>query len=376
MKKLLGLIGLLMLGLTVVAQQTVVNNLQVNAAKGVPPSQVLPVNGGLAYLDVNGILKKSTPLALLGSKVTNVTVLNDSTLTITTDNSSSSILVRGLFTLSRQRWFDSLKAGLIKDTIQVQKVGTGFSVLYSNTPGTALRSYTIQGSTTVDVIRNSDTTLTISSLLGFINSIGLSGGNSNQVSLIGDQPLPADGTLYGKIGGSKGWFSLSQYPVVNTTTNTNGLMSSIKQKRLDSTIHVINFTSGGTYDAQLVASPTLDSLIAKGLKVRGATNSGISVTNVGGTFANDYVADLSASTWLKGQGGTATQSGTGSATAFTIAHGLSGVTSSSIVVVSPKTAAAAGSYSITVDATNITITYGSAPASGTNNLSWNYILKP
>jgi len=376
MKKLLGFITLFILCLSVEAQQTVVNNLQVNSAKGVPPSQVMPLNGGVAYLDVNGILRKSTALALLGSKVTNVAPLNDSTLTITTDNGSTTVLVRGLFTLSRQRWFDSLRLGLIKDTINVQKVGAGFGSVYSNTAGTAIQVRGIQGSTTVGVVKNNDSSLTVSSLLSFIGSVTTTGGNSNQIALVGDVDIPVDGTMYGKIGGAKGWFALSQFPVVNTSTNTNGLISAQKEKRLDSTIKVVNYTLSGTYDPIVTASPTLDSMIFLGIKVRGATNSGLSVTNQGGTFANDYVIDLSATTWLKGQAGTATKSGDGSTLVFTIAHGLTGVTSASPVIVTPRLPAAAGAFYVTVDATNITLTYSSAPASGTNNLSWNYVIKP
>lgn len=69
--------------------------------------------------------------------------------------------------------------------------------------------------------------------------------------------------------------------------------------------------------------------------------------------------------------GQVTLSGTGSATAFTIAHGLASTPSS--VRVTPGSAAAATPFYVTSDATNITVTFTTAPASGTNNvvLNWN-----
>lgn len=67
-------------------------------------------------------------------------------------------------------------------------------------------------------------------------------------------------------------------------------------------------------------------------------------------------------------GGTAVLSGTGSATAFTIAHGL-GVTPSEMSVIPASAAAAAHPLWISADATNITVTFTTAPASGSNNVS-------
>jgi len=71
-----------------------------------------------------------------------------------------------------------------------------------------------------------------------------------------------------------------------------------------------------------------------------------------------------------------TGSGTGAATTISIPHGLSGVTSASIALVQPINAASAGVSYITTDATNINIVYTVAPASGTNNLSYNVSIKP
>lgn len=72
---------------------------------------------------------------------------------------------------------------------------------------------------------------------------------------------------------------------------------------------------------------------------------------------------------------TATGSGTGAATTITVAHGITGVTSANSVIVFPNNAAAAGISYATMDATNVSIVYTVAPASGTNNLSYSISIK-
>lgn len=72
---------------------------------------------------------------------------------------------------------------------------------------------------------------------------------------------------------------------------------------------------------------------------------------------------------------TLTASGTGAATTISIAHGLSGITTSSAIIVMPNNAASAGVIYATVDATNINIVYTVAPASGTNNLLYSVTIK-
>jgi parallel beta-helix repeat protein len=67
-------------------------------------------------------------------------------------------------------------------------------------------------------------------------------------------------------------------------------------------------------------------------------------------------------------GGAIFKSGTGSQTVFTIAHGLT--STPDVYFALPTNAAARGDISYSVDATNITLTYPVAPASGTNNLSY------
>ena len=69
---------------------------------------------------------------------------------------------------------------------------------------------------------------------------------------------------------------------------------------------------------------------------------------------------------FKANRGKATLSGNGTTTTFNIAHGLSTTPTSPIVT--PGSAAANGAYHVTADATNISVVYSAAPASGTNNV--------
>jgi hypothetical protein len=69
-------------------------------------------------------------------------------------------------------------------------------------------------------------------------------------------------------------------------------------------------------------------------------------------------------------GGTATFSGNGSTKTFTIAHGLASTPTK--VLVTAGSDAAKGDFYVTADATNITVTYATAPASGTNNVVLNW----
>jgi hypothetical protein len=65
-------------------------------------------------------------------------------------------------------------------------------------------------------------------------------------------------------------------------------------------------------------------------------------------------------------GGTATFSGDGSTTQFTIAHGLA--TTPSKYFVTPCSANANGSFYVTADSSNLYVNYSTAPPSGTNNV--------
>jgi parallel beta-helix repeat protein len=64
--------------------------------------------------------------------------------------------------------------------------------------------------------------------------------------------------------------------------------------------------------------------------------------------------------------GVSTQNGDGTKTAFTIAHGLSGTPKTAIVI--PNSVNSLGQYYVTFDATNITVTYQTAPANVVNGV--------
>ncbi|RLC76453.1 MAG: hypothetical protein DRJ03_28630, partial [Chloroflexi bacterium] len=64
--------------------------------------------------------------------------------------------------------------------------------------------------------------------------------------------------------------------------------------------------------------------------------------------------------------GIATFSGDGTTTTFTIAHGLVGTPT--VYKVQPASADAAGDFYVTADSTNLTVTYKTAPPSGTDNI--------
>ena len=102
--------------------------------------------------------------------------------------------------------------------------------------------------------------------------------------------------------------------------------------------------------------------------------SGTNVRVIGGVFSkvlNTINAPIkNVIGYTTENSGTATFSGDGSTTQFTIPHGL--VAEPSKVQVTPMSADAAGDFYVTKDATNIYVNYKNAPASGTDNivLSW------
>lgn len=69
--------------------------------------------------------------------------------------------------------------------------------------------------------------------------------------------------------------------------------------------------------------------------------------------------------------GTASQSGNGTETTFQIPHSLNAAPA--CYAITPLTEDAAASFWVTADATNLTITYKTAPAAGTVNLRWNWL---
>lgn len=112
-------------------------------------------------------------------------------------------------------------------------------------------------------------------------------------------------------------------------------------------------------------TPWVSTLGAAVLTSIGVTNPSVdvSIANTGDFTSIDEYLSGSAS-------GVATFSGTGAVTAFTIPHGLE--IAPKTILWNAKSADAKGDAYVSVDATNITLTYAVAPASGTGNVvvSW------
>lgn len=117
----------------------------------------------------------------------------------------------------------------------------------------------------------------------------------------------------------------------------------------------------------------------KRYKAYGEQLDGVLITDENGNVIarldKDGIKDGDGNTLVDGSGSQTenhtsdTQSGNGTATDFTVAHGLN--TTPSHVQVTAKSAAAAGDYHVEIaGSTNITIKYSSPPSSGTDNLSW------
>jgi hypothetical protein len=106
-----------------------------------------------------------------------------------------------------------------------------------------------------------------------------------------------------------------------------------------------------------------------GMGVRGIYPSALRPD--GGRYGNVFTTTCTSSaSFASSNDGTATFSGTGSQTAFTIAHGL--MATPVTVNLTAGSAAAATPFYWTAGSTNITVTYVTAPSNGTNNvlLSW------
>lgn len=153
------------------------------------------------------------------------------------------------------------------------------------------------------------------------------------------------------------------------------------------------FTSTATTVATLPAGTnTLYSTLASSItsaqmasSVTNETGTGTMVFSISPTFTGTPLSTTAAATVLTTQIATTafagarlvlTANGTGAATTIVVPHGLTGITSTSYATAFPRNAASAGISYVTVDATNISVVYTVAPASGTGNLSYSVEIKP
>lgn len=111
------------------------------------------------------------------------------------------------------------------------------------------------------------------------------------------------------------------------------------------------------------AASTYVKVISNNLKFNKTDDSNIDPVGYTTTVPSGIIYELNSGARRKAQ---ATFSGNGTTTAFVIAHGLG--STPVLVNLTPGSAAANGAFYATADATNITITYTAAPASGTNNV--------
>jgi hypothetical protein len=134
-------------------------------------------------------------------------------------------------------------------------------------------------------------------------------------------------------------------PTAHKTTHQTGGTDSIPLDTLAATTDITT----------LNASSTAHGLLPK------LSNASTQYLNGIGTWTTPPVP-------LTESKGTSTQQGDGSTKVFTIAHGLTGTPTWYSAQASSTDAL--GSFIISVNSTNITITYPFAPPNGTNNLSW------
>lgn len=125
----------------------------------------------------------------------------------------------------------------------------------------------------------------------------------------------------------------------------------------------------GNFAIYAIGLNRLDSIRTNRLQLNGSFGSAGQVPRI--------KADGSAMEWFTPEHTARyTASGDGTATTITVPHGLTGITANSLVWVTPKNAASGGYAYATADATNVSISYTSAPPSGSGNLSYDIIIKP
>lgn len=284
MKRILSLISLIITWQIGFSQSgtTIANNLQVTSTKGAPPATAMPTNGGLAYIDVNGMIRKSSIPGLLGKKVDSAQRLNDSTLRFTTINGTYDVTIRGLYDVKTKTWVDSVHAGLYRDTTLVQNKGSGNTQIasVSGTNDTLILA-TLRDSNDIKYVKNAD-----GSISAYLSASGVAAGTygdgthvaviqidgNGRVKLITLSAIPSATTnLSTALSASADTIKSSTgTPAVLPTAvagQTAGITTAAKQARYDSLVTIANSGHG----KPLLRSPsTQDSLIARGVSTTGS----------------------------------------------------------------------------------------------------------
>jgi sugar/nucleoside kinase (ribokinase family) len=145
-----------------------------------------------------------------------------------------------------------------------------------------------------------------------------------------------------------------QYYTSDGTTWTEYAGADVTETLTNKTLNATNNT---ITDSSTAAGDVLKSNGTKFVRLARGSAFQVLAVNSGGT-------DLAYTTLPAEQTGKATASGDGSTTAFTIAHSVG--STPSVVFVQCSTFST--SYTYTVDATNITVTFTTAPTSGSSNV--------
>lgn len=201
-----------------------------------------------------------------------------------------------------------------------------------------------------------------------------------------------------------GVFSIAQSVLSNSFIQNQGLTTQTAQFAIDGDGKLRNLTgtstiqsairaqiTGGNEAISLISATNLQRLY---ITSAGTTNPQVHLDNVGFAlgysgldfkFGSTITATISKNApanpndvitfQYMAKTMRSTASGTGAATTISVAHGLSGITSSNAVIASPNSAAAAGYNYVDIDATNVNFYYTVAPISGTNNLIYSITIK-
>jgi hypothetical protein len=113
----------------------------------------------------------------------------------------------------------------------------------------------------------------------------------------------------------------------------------------------------------------LRAFVQRVMRTSAADKSGLGALAEQDTITVSQISDYVAP--VVNNSGQSVQSGDGTTTSFTISHGYSGVPV--MWLVTPASTDAKGEQYTTADGTNITVHYTTAPASGTNNLTFNWM---
>jgi hypothetical protein len=155
--------------------------------------------------------------------------------------------------------------------------GAGLQHMYSSSGGDTLYQEALKNSTLFNFIKNSDSSISISTNIVFGGSLVLSGVNA---TLVNDNPTPGNNFFYGTgPTGTKGFFVYSSLPIA--TTSVAGLLSAADKRRIDSTIFVVN-------DRTISSSDSLGYYLYPNIQLRGlrihSSDASVTIDESASTF--------------------------------------------------------------------------------------------